>query len=357
MISKKKATFLSKLKNRIGKTIPFRYHIMFWVGYFIVNTIRWGNYYDDFLHSLKSNLVEFPIHIALVYITLYFLIPKFVLNGKYVTFVLNLILALILAYLIRLYLNLTFVTEEVWPEAYGTPNPSLFNHFIAEVIGEIYVVAFASAIHLLVEWMNVKKRNEELSKLQLSTELKFLRTQVQPHFFFNTLNNLYALALKKSDSMPRLLLKLSDMMEYVLYEVQDSRANLLEEINQINNYIDIENLRFQDRVETEMNITGDIEDIRVPPLLFITFVENCFKHGLKDNDHIKIEMSFEIINKKYLEFNISNNFNPKTIDTEKKGIGISNSLRRLKILFSNNFVLKTSSENGIYNLFLKIPVT
>lgn len=348
---------LNVFTNKIKTTIPLRYHVIFWLCYFTFNVIRWGSYNNDFIYSLKSNLVEFPIHIVLVYLNIYYLIPRFILKGKYVAFVLSLLAALVLAYFLRLSLNLIFVSDEIWISMYSTmPNQSMFNHFMSEFIGQIYVIAFATAIKIIVEWSIEKKRNEKLSQLQLSTELKFLRTQVQPHFFFNTLNNLYALSLKKSSSLPRLILKLSDMMEYVLYDVTDSKADLLDEINHINNYIDIENLRFKDRIDTELRITGDIADIKVPPLLLITFVENCFKHGLKDNDKITIKMSFEIVNKDYLQFKISNNFNPMAINNEKKGIGISNSLRRLKLLFAKDFTLKPSVSDNIYSIFLKIPI-
>jgi LytS/YehU family sensor histidine kinase len=171
-------------------------------------------------------------------------------------------------YLVRTGLNYLLVTKEIWPEAGQAGKFLDHNHVIAVVLGELYVLGFVTAIKLLVDWPLELKRNEDLARLQLSTELKFLRTQLQPHFFFNTLNNLYALTLKKSDDAPRLVIKLSDLMQYVLYEVNSSKANLLEEINHINNYIDIEHIRFKDRVESEMNITGDIEDVEVPPYYF-----------------------------------------------------------------------------------------
>jgi len=162
--------------------------------------------------------------------------------------------------------------------------------------------------------------------------------------------------LEKSDDAPRLVIKLSDLMQYVLYEVKSSKASLLQEINHINDYIDIEHIRFKDRVESEMDITGNIEDIEVPPLLFLSFIENCFKHGLKDNDKIKINMSFEIVNKSYLEFKLVNNFNPKANHENKGGIGIANAKRRLKLLFFNDFNLKIKINEDTYSLFLKIPV-
>ncbi len=213
-----------------------------------------------------------------------------------------------MVYLVRTGLNYFLVTKEIWPEAERAGKFLETNHIIAVVLGELYVLGFVTAIKLLIDWPIELKRNEDLAKLQLSTELKFLRTQIQPHFFFNTLNNLYALTLTKSDDAPRMVIKLSDLMQYVLYEVKSSKASLLEEINHLNNYIDIERIRFKDKIELEMDITGNIEDIEVPPLLFLTFIENAFKHGLNENDQIKISMSFELTKDNYLEFKLMNNF-------------------------------------------------
>lgn len=287
---------------------------------------------------------------------MYFLIPKYILRKKYRAYIGYLIFILILVYLVRTGLNYLLVTKEIWPEAEDPGRFLELNHVIAVILGELYVLGFVTAIKLVIDWSIEKRRNEDLAKLQLSTELKYLRTQIQPHFFFNTLNNLYALALKKSDNAPRLVIKLSEMMQYVLYDVNDSRASLLKEINHINNFVDIERLRFENRVECEIDITGDIEDIEVPPLLLLSFVENCFKHGLKDNDKVLINMSFEVIDKHYLEFKLSNNFNPSANISSKHGIGIANSKRRLNLLFFNDYILETNVKENIYNLYLKIPI-
>ncbi|WP_235835829.1 sensor histidine kinase [Cognatitamlana onchidii] len=263
---------------------------------------------------------------------------------------------LAMVYLVRTGLNYLLVTKEIWPEAEDPAKFLELNHIIAVILGELYVIGFVMAIKLVIDWSIEKKRNEDLAKLQMSTELKFLRTQIQPHFFFNTLNNLYALTLQKSDNAPRLVIKLSDMMQYILYEVKSSKASLLEEINHINNFIDIERLRFKDKVESEMDITGDIEDIEVPPLLLLSFIENCFKHGMRGNEKLKIHMSFEVLNKEYLEVLISNNFNPNMARLEDKGIGNENAKRRLKLLFASNFVLDSKVEGDVYKLYLKIPI-
>jgi len=330
--------------------------VIFWLGYFTFNVIRWGSYFNDYWYSIKSNLVEFPIHIIVVYINVYYLIPKFILRKKYWTYLGYLALILILVYLVRTGLNYLLVTKDIWPEAEDSGKFLELNHVIAVVLGELYVVGFVTAIKLVIDWAIEKRKNEKLAKLQLSTELKYLRTQIQPHFFFNTLNNLYALTLKKSKNAPRLVLKLSEMMQYVLYEVNNSKADLLLEINHINNYIDIEQLRFKDRIECEMDITGNIEDVTVPPLLFLSFIENCFKHGLKENEKVTINMSFEIVKNNYLEFKLTNNFNPNINLEGEQGIGIANAKRRLNLLFFNDYILQTDIIKNTYNLFLKIPI-
>lgn len=347
---------ISIFNNNIKLTIPLKYHIVFWLGYFTFNVIRWGSYFDDYGYSIKSNIVEFSIHIIIVYGNIFYLIPKLILRKRYKMYVASVILIMALVYIVRTALNYHFVTTEIYPEAFYPGKFFKFNYVLEVIIGEIYVITFVTSIKLMVDWFIEKKRNENLAKLQLSTELKFLRSQIQPHFFFNTLNNLYALTLTKSDNAPQLVIKLSELMQYVLYEINESKANLLDEINHINNYIDIERLRFADRVESELNITGNIEDVKVPPLLFLSFIENCFKHGLKENDKLKIDMNFQLINKDYLVFRLSNNFNPDVNQDNNQGIGITNSKRRLKLLFFNDFELKTTIKETTYNLFLKIPI-
>ena len=337
-------------------SIPVKYHVVFWLVYFAFNFVRWGSYFNDYWYSLKSNLVEFPIHIIFVYINIYWLIPKLILRKRYWSYLFSLIAMLAIVYLVRTGLNYFLVTKDIWPEAESVGQFLQLNHIIAVVLGELYVITFVTAIKLLIDWSIEKQRNEELAKLQLSTELKYLRTQIQPHFFFNTLNNLYALTLIKSDNAPQLVIKISDMMQYVLYEVNSTKAGLLEEINYINNFVDIARLRFNESIDWDTDITGDIEDVEVPPLLFLTFIENCFKHGLNDSDNVKVTMSFEVVHKDYLEFTLINTFNPESKITNIDGIGITNSKRRLSLLFANDYVLETTIEDNLYHLFLKIPI-
>lgn len=342
-----------------SSTIPIKYHILFWLGYFTFNFIRWGSYFQDYWYSLKSNLVEFPLHILLVYVNIYFLVPKFILAKKYKRYILYLFFLLSLLYVVRTGLNYLLVTKNIWPEAYGAQEAFTFNHVVAVLIGELYVLALATVIKLTFDWVYERNRVEKLKKVQLRTELNFLKSQIQPHFFFNTLNNLYALTLEKSDVAPSVVLKLSDIMQYVLYDVKEPLVRLFDAIKYIQNYLDLERLRYGDRIISNTNIIGKIEDIKIPPLLLLPFIENCFKHGAKNTDKIEIDITFENIENKWLNFKVENNFqeaNESKKSNVKHGIGIQNVTRRLELLFKDNFELKNSINNNKYCIQLKIPI-
>ncbi len=346
----------SWIPKTYNNTIPLNYHLFFWIGYFMLNFIRWGSYFDDYMYSFKSNLVEFPIHIVLTYFNIFYLIPKFVLKRKFVLYLISLIVSLAVVYVVRTGLNFFLVTENIWPEAGGVQNAFSFNHILAVIIGELYVVALVTAIKLTVDWISERKKNESLKQLQLQTELKYLKSQIQPHFFFNTLNNLYYLTIEKSEKAPDVVLKLSEIMQYVLYDVKEPKIGLLNEINYIQSYLELERLRHGDKVTSEIQIKGNIDDIDIPPLLLLPFIENCFKHGSKNNDQVSLNIQFENAENENLIFSATNNFNVNTTKEKKHGIGIENVRRRLELLYENKYSLETKVIDNTFNVLLKIPI-
>jgi LytS/YehU family sensor histidine kinase len=242
----------------------------------------------------------------------------------------------------------------LWPESIGINEAFTFNHVVAVMIGEVYVVALASAIKLTFDWGEEKRKNNELLQLQTKTELDFLKSQIQPHFFFNTLNNLYSLTILKSDNAPEVVIKLSDMMQYVLYEVNDPFIDILKEINYIQSYIELEELRFGDRVKSDLRLQGDFSEIRVPPLIYLPFVENCFKHGSNNDETIKIIIVFES-KKDRINFTISNSLKNIEKNQTKHGIGLKNVKRRLDLIYGKNYIFSTKIENRKYIVNLELP--
>lgn len=337
--------------------IPLKFHLLFWLVYYIFNTVRWGGYFDDYLYSAKSNLVSFFVSILFCYWHIYVLIPTYVLKKRVLPYIMWIIVSSVLFYFLKTGMIYVFIDKTIWPEApIGQTAPG-FNHFTTVVLGEWYVVAFVSAIKLTVDWISIKNQRDELQHLQLQTEIKYLRSQIQPHFFFNTLNSLYALTLQKSDNAPKVVVKLSEIMRYVLYEVQESEIQLTREIRYINSYINLEELRC-DRILFSLNIIGNIEDIRTPPLLFLPFIENCFKHGGSTGEGVQIDITLKSLpGDNSLHFLVRNTINPEDRSiTAKGGIGLQNVKRRLYLLYQNNFTLQTGIRRGYFVAYLKIPV-
>lgn len=342
--------------NDIKFDIKLQNHLWFWGVFFSLNVLRWGAYFNNYEYSFKSNIIEFSLHIPLVYFNLFILVPRYVLKKKYYQYSLALLLSLALVYLLKTGMTYYLISEDIWPEANREYKPFDINHIVAVCIGELYVLGIASSVYLTFTWLRERDRNRALREEQFKIKLKYLKNQIQPHFFFNTLNNLYALSLESSNKVPDVIIKLSKLMEYVLYEIEGTKfVPLIKEIDYIQNYIEIEKLRFEN-VEVNINIESNIDDIKVPPLLFISLVENAFKHGGLNNNRLKIKINCKIIDG-WLHFEILNNFVHSPTLTPQKGIGLTNTKKRLKLIFKNNYTLEHKVKFNYYIILLKIPLS
>lgn len=279
----------------------------------------------------------------------------FVLKSKYIKYTFSLLASLAVVYLLKTGLTYYIISKNIWPEANRDYQPFEINHIVAVCIGELYVLAIASSVYLMLTWLRERDRNKAIMENQNKIKLKYLKNQIQPHFFFNTLNNLYALSLESSDKVPDVIIKLSNLMEYVLYEIDDTQfVPLINEIDYIQNYIEIEKLRFEN-VEVAINLESDIDNIKVPPLLFISLIENAFKHGGVNNEKLKIKINFRVVNSN-LEFEIINNFVISPPLKTKKGIGLSNTKKRLKLIYKNNFIISQMIKFNFYIIKIQIPL-
>ncbi|WP_245949197.1 sensor histidine kinase [Lutibacter citreus] len=198
------------------------------------------------------------------------------------------------------------------------------------------------------QWKWVQNLKAEKSK----TELSLLRAQINPHFFFNTLNNLYALTIKNSKQAPNVILKLSDMMRYTIYEGEKETVKLGDEIEYLNNYIELHKIRYKKTVDISFKHEIDTS-LSIAPLLFIILLENAFKHGIEtltENAFIHIKLYED---KEFINFEIENNFDPKEI-SETNGIGLTNLKGRLALIYQKKYELDSCQENNTYKVTLKI---
>ncbi|WP_368356661.1 sensor histidine kinase [Polaribacter sp. ALD11] len=259
--------------------------------------------------------------------------------------------------------NLTyfFISNQVWPEGPEPITSLSLNYVLDMMIGEVYVITFVTAIKVTLDFLEKQKRVTDLEKTQLETELLFLKAQVSPHFFFNTLNNIHSLALEKSDKTPRIIMRLSELMRYLLYETKSQRQSLSNEICCIQNYLDLEKIRHDDLLEVNMSISGDIQDKEIAPILLLTFVENAFKHGVNKNiGVIKIDVDFTV-KEDFLYFTITNPLPVITkienIFEHSSGIGLENVKKRLTLGYNQDDYKLTINNDNKFTVSLKIKVT
>ena len=331
-------------------------HVIFWCGVLLFFTYFFGAGSKSFNDTLAFSLFLMPITIATTYVSIYKLIPDYLITKRYFIFgIYSLYTVIISGYLIMvsIFFSLIYIAQF----NYEAMNPVTKN-ILFVTTGVYLVVLLVSAFKLLKLHL---KNSEETKMLQtkiLETQLKlkeqelhYLKMQIHPHFLFNTLNTMYGFALKKADETPEMILKLSNLLDYLLYQANKPFVLLKDEINHIEDYIALEKMRFHDTLNIQF-IKDDIsEDLKIAPMILLPFVENSFKHGAIKNGKLYIKMSLQS-NNKQLFFNIENT-NAKT-ETAENGIGLDNIKKRLDLLYLNNYDLKIENKNDLFSVNLKL---
>jgi sensor histidine kinase YesM len=330
------------------------YHGLFWTVYYLFLCLIFYSAYEIREPAFFFQFIIFlPVSAALVYFNIYVLIPMLIYRKRYGYYIFSLALAILVTSLINQLFKKMYV--QFGYAIFGYTSDMNFKNIFTEGIGLFYLTGFTTGIKLTKDWIRNQQLMKEKEKQYLETELNFLKTQIQPHFFFNTLNNLYSLTLKKSDLAPEVVLKLSGLMSYMLYESNTAKVSLVKEIGYLQNYLDLEKLRFGQRLTVLFEIEGQIEDLSIPPMILILFVENSFKHGVKNNvNQIHIDISLRLEGE-YLYFCIKNPAGSHS-SNENAGIGLKNVKRRLELLYDKNYQLDISEADNEFIVFLKIPV-
>jgi hypothetical protein len=219
----------------------------------------------------------------------------------------------------------------------------------------VLVVGFNATIKLSIKGQAEEQKNKELEKEKLQTELTFLRNQVSPHFLMNTLNNIHALVDLNPENAKESIVKLSRLMRYLLYDSENGKTKLPKEIEFIKSYIDLMKLRLVSNVDIQLSFPDEIPDVEIPPLLFISLVENAFKHGIsyQSESYIGIVMQ---IHEKYLFFRIKNSLHKKTKPREEGGIGLANLKKRMELIYGTDFSLSVTETENSFETNIKIPL-
>jgi LytS/YehU family sensor histidine kinase len=226
--------------------------------------------------------------------------------------------------------------------------------FIEETLDTFIFVVFALFIKLIIEWVLQERKRVELEAQTRSSEIALLRSQINPHFLFNTLNNIYSLVCKKSDDAPSAVMKLSEIMRYMLYDTNTEKVPLNKEINYLRSFIELQQLRLNFKDFIQFEISGQTNDKFISPMLLIPFVENAFKHGNKNINSPGIIIKL-MVNKHQVTFEVVNYIKKHNEILDKEsGIGLNNIKRRLELLYPGKYNLNISSTNEIHSIRLLI---
>jgi two-component system, LytTR family, sensor kinase len=347
---------------RLNKTRIF-YHILFWMCYLPLNAslscvIQNANIFEDLQAFLLGEATTLFAKLFLVYYLFYFIIPRYLDRRNPIILLLQIILGFMMAIAIYRLVDVYFyygLILHVDGGAVFTPVNVALSTF------DLFVTASAAlTIKMVRVGYSQLEHEQELIREKLSSELDFLRAQTNPHFLFNTLNNLYGLARKKSDKAPQGIMMLSKIMRFMLYDCKAHRIPLSSEAKVIQDYIELEKLRYNDRLRVNYEQDFDNSSAMIAPLLLLPFVENSFKHGAHSSTgdaEINIRL---FLKNNQLDFAVENTFEEEQMvtsnDPDASGIGMRNERRQLDLLYPDRHSLDIDDSSGWYRAYLKIDL-
>lgn len=333
-------------------------NLLFWLA--VVSILGLGIYNSPQKLNWFELVIEFGlygvINVSLFFINSLILIPDIIKKRQKSWLYLFLIVGLI-GVTIALKLGIAIVYSDIIlehtrrGEVFTTSYPEFL---IKAFFTSGFFVVMSSLLKFASDWFSNERIQRNLESQKKDMELQFLKSQLNPHFLFNSLNNIYSLAYQKSEKTADAILKLSEIMRYMIYESNDSWVALSKEVEYVQSYIELQKLRFKDGAAVELTLNGEIDNQRVVPLILISFVENAFKHGVANDpaDPIRINI---IANQKILHFSITNK-KSKTNKDAMGGVGLNNVERRLQLLYPDRYKLNIVNSATHYTSELMLDI-
>lgn len=353
------------------KLLSILFHVLGWAGFIFLpmiifdvpgsETFSWVMFYN------------FALLILIFYLNYFFLVPKLLLQRRFLLFTLVVATLLASSYIINLrstepqYRNRQQNRVEDQSKQFNRNNPeekefqnppvrrNMSNRRrTANMFGTFIIILLSSTIRLTQEWYKNEKQTHLMTREKLSSELSFLKSQVNPHFLFNTLNGIYSLANKKSDKTAGAIVKLSELMRHMLYESEKEFISLEKEIEYLENYIELQKLRLSKDAKVVFDVQGDISNKVIEPMLLIPFIENAFKHGV-DAGEVEIEIKLNV-SEKELNLKVKNRISESKEKDDSSGIGLKNIIKQLKYRYPDNHNLTIDDQDGIFEIELMLKL-
>jgi two-component system, LytTR family, sensor kinase len=313
-------------------------------------------------------------YIFIFYLNTYFLIPKLYLKKKYFFYIAAVLLMFALVAYYRPFELLLQHQHQRHPAppppdlfmsdrgVYGDPGnepppqgpgPRARRIDIISIVIYIMTIALGMAIQVTRQWRNSLQQIARAEADKAQAELSFLKAQINPHFLFNTLNNIYSLAIAKNERTADSIMKLSNIMRYVTDDVSQHFVPLQQEVDCLNDFIELQRLRLSKKVTVDFSVKGKLENKTIIPLLLITFVENVFKYGISNHENATIIIQLAA-DERSITFYCHNKIFKPAGASQRTGIGIANAKKRLEHLYPNKHLLNITNENGFFTVELII---
>jgi sensor histidine kinase YesM len=341
------------MKQKISLPPFFSLHILGWALFLLFPFFLGVPFREDIFIRFFWNSLFLAVFF---YSNSEFLIPKFLIHRKFGIYF-SLILIFIIVIVILSYIFHNFLELEI---RNLTQNPPRSHHGHPRIksitrpfFSSIFVFAASTIYKLLQIWFTSEKKKKEIENQALISELSFLKSQVSPHFLFNTLNNIYALSLSGSEKSSEAILKLSQLLRYMLYESENRKVPLEKEEEYLHNYIELQKMRLKEDVKIIFSTEGNITGHFIEPMLLIPFVENAFKHGVNYSQRSWIEITLVVQNNDLL-FSVSNSLHKNTVAEKDSGIGLNNVKRRLELLYPGKYSLSVQKTEQEFKVNLKL---
>lgn len=326
-------------------------HVLFWIGYLGLSI-----YFFYGVLEIEEVFLRIVIHVGflilLVYFNFLYLLPYQFDRRRYRTYFFWLAVAIILITFLRVLADaqMAFSGKLIKLPAFS------FTYIGGIMLSNLAMLSITSSFKFIEDWFVNQRIQQELRNYKLEAELKFLKTQVNPHFLFNALNNIYSLSYTGSKEASPMILKLSEMMRYMIYEAREKRTPLVKEIQYLENYIELYRLKSEDPMDITFEVKGRPEGVSIEPLIFIPLLENSFKHGdLDEGGWMKAVMNVE---GDTVSFDISNSITGKVGTKDKQGgIGLENIQKRLKLVYPKKHEFEIEEGANTFNVKLKIDTT
>jgi len=337
----------TSLHTPITKRLVF-IHAGAWIAFVILLFVLFGIPIDDPEITLRTLLATIPL-IILFYSNTSFFIPQLLALKRVIPYILTVLGAVILVILLTHWIESTF-NQEFYESRDWYPGIVTSR----AILHSLLILTISGSLKMTKEWFRNERLKNEMEKEKMASELAMLKSQINPHFLFNNLNNIYSLANRKSEAAPKAIVMLSEMMRYMLYDSTSDQISLSKEVEHLHNYIDLQKLRLKDNHQVCFTTEGDLETKKIEPMLLEPFVENAFKHGdiFRKGGNIHIDLK---VNGNKLHFEVSNTFTRNGhVKDEHSGIGLNNIRKRLELLYPEQHQLDITEKEAKFKVDLKL---